>query len=202
MPSVVPTVVTCSGATRVTSASAARCAPGHRELGDAEVEHLRLPAAGHEDVRGLDVAVDDAAGMRGVEGVGDLDPELEHAVERQRPARDLVLQRAAVEQFHDDELLALVLADVVDRADVRVVERRGDARLAAEPFERLGVGGEIGGQELQRDLAAETNVLGAVDHAHAAGAEPLEDLVMADDGTNHGRRNCTAARPESPAPSS
>ena len=117
--------------------------------------------------------------------VGDLDAELEHAVERQRAARELVLQRPAVEQFHDDELLAVVLADVVDRADVRVVERRGDARLAAEAVERFGVGGEIGGQELQRDLAAEADVLGAVDHAHAAGAEPLENLVMGDNGANH-----------------
>ena len=43
------------------------------ELGQAEVEHLRVLALGHEDVRGLDVAVDDAALMRGVEGVRDLD---------------------------------------------------------------------------------------------------------------------------------
>jgi len=165
---------------------------GHRELGDAEVEHLRLAAPGDEDVRRLDVAVDDAAGVRGVETVGDLDAEIEHAVERQRSARDLLLQRVAVEQLHHDELLALVLADVVNRADVRVVERRGHARLASEPIERLRVGGEIRGQELQRDLAAQADVFGAVHHAHAARAEPLQDLVVTDQGTKHSRLNCTA----------
>ena len=53
------------------------------------------------------------------------------------------------------KLLAVVLADVVDRADVRMVQRRGDARLAPEAFERLGVRGQLARQELERDLTAE-----------------------------------------------
>ena len=91
----------------------------------------------------------------------------------------------AVEQLHDDEVLAVVLADVVDRADVRVVERRGDARLPPESLERVGARGELGRQELQRDLAAEADVFGAVDDAHAAAAEAIEDPVVADGGPNH-----------------
>ena len=168
--------------------------PRHRELGDAEVEHLRLSSARDEDVRGLHVAVNDAVGVRGLEPVGDLDPELEDTVHRQRPASDRFLERAPVEQFHDDELLAVTLADVVDRADVRVIERRRDARLAPEPLERFRVRGEIRGQELHGNLAAEANILGTVHHAHSAGAEPLENLVVTDDGANHSSGNCIRAR--------
>ena len=45
------------------------------QLRQAEVEHLGLAARRHEDVRRLDVAVDDALGVRGVERVGDLHGE-------------------------------------------------------------------------------------------------------------------------------
>ena len=42
------------------------------QLGQPEVEHLRLAARGDEDVGGLDVAMDDALRVRRVERVGDL----------------------------------------------------------------------------------------------------------------------------------
>jgi hypothetical protein len=41
--------------------------------------------------------------------------------------------------LHHHEALAVVLADVVDSADVRVVHGRGDASLALETFDRAGV---------------------------------------------------------------
>jgi hypothetical protein len=56
-----------------------------------------------------------------------------------------------------------VLFDVVDSADMRMVERGRRARLATEPIEGLRVAGEILGQELQRDGAAEPRVFGLVD---------------------------------------
>jgi len=34
-------------------------------------------------------------------------------------------------------------------------------------------------------VSAEAQVLGAVDHTHAAGTEPVEDAVVRDNGTNH-----------------
>ena len=40
---------------------------------------------GHEDIRGLDVAVGDPLGVRGVERIGNLDGEVEH---------DVLLERA------------------------------------------------------------------------------------------------------------
>jgi hypothetical protein len=42
-----------------------------------EVENLRVPAGGDEKIRGFDVAVDDALGMRGIERVGDFNAEVE-----------------------------------------------------------------------------------------------------------------------------
>jgi hypothetical protein len=96
--------------------------------------------------------------------------ELEQVVERQGPIADAVLQRLAVEQFHDQEPLTVVLADVEERADVRVVERGGDARLALEAVHRLLIARQLRRQDLDRDLPAEARVLGAIDDAHPAAA--------------------------------
>ena len=128
----------------------------------------------------------DALRVRGVERVGDLRAELEHFVERQRALRDAILQRLPVEQLHHHELaLPACDADVVERADVRVIEVRDDARFALEALDRFGVGAGFVGQELDRDLAAKARVFRFVDHAHAAGAEARQDLVVRDGLADH-----------------
>ena len=93
----------------------------------------------------------------------------------------------ALEQLHGDEGPPFVLADFVDRADVRVVERGGRARFARKAVEDVAQGREAVGKELERDLATELQVGGAIDHAHATAAELLDDLVV----SLRGRRSLT-----------
>ena len=47
------------------------------QLGQAEVEHFSVPALGDEDVGSLDVAMDDALGMSGIESFGDENPSVQ-----------------------------------------------------------------------------------------------------------------------------
>ena len=79
-------------------------------------------------------------------------------------------QRLALDQLHDEEGLALVLVDVVDRADVGMVQGGGGAGLAAEPLQPLRDPGILRGQELEGDAPAQAGVLGLVDDPHAAAA--------------------------------
>ena len=54
--------------------------PAFRRLGDAEIDHLRHRHAvvqRHEDVRRLDVAVDDPLLVRVLDGLADLDEQIE-----------------------------------------------------------------------------------------------------------------------------
>ena len=76
----------------------------------------------HKDVRWLDVSMDDALRMRGVESIGDLDAQLEHRFALLRLASDHVPERLPLQQFHGDEGSPIGLVNLVDRADVRVVQ--------------------------------------------------------------------------------
>ena len=156
-----------------------------RDFGETEVKHLGVASSSNEDVRGLDVAVNDSFGVGGIQRVGNLDAERKNLINLQGMARDAVLQRHAIEEFHGDERVAVVLSDFVDSADVGVIKRRGGARLATEALQGLRVLGHLVRQELESDEAAELGVFGLVNDAHAASAELFEDAVVGDGGADH-----------------
>ncbi len=144
---------------------------GVRQLGEAEVEDLHPAVVGDEDVLGLQVPVDDPLLVRGGEAVGDLERVVDRLALRELAAGEDRAQRLAFEELLDDVGRAVVLADVVDGGDVGVVEDAGGLRLLLEAAQAVGVGGEGGRQDLDRDVAAEARVLGAVDLPHAARAD-------------------------------
>jgi len=59
----------------------------------------------------------------------------------------------------------------VERKDVGVRKGGDSARLPFEAGERIGIGGELLGQDLYRDLAAEPRVPRPLDLSHPARAE-------------------------------
>ena len=114
-------------------------------------------------------------------------PSSSRLFDLQRTALDLVLESRAVQQFHGDEGLALLLADVVDGADIGMVQSGGRPGLALEAVQGLRVLGNIFRQELQSDKAVQPGVFGLVNHAHAAATELLDDAVMRDGLADHWR---------------
>ena len=155
------------------------------ELRQAEIDDLHLPRRRDEDVRGLDIPVHDAGGVRGLERIGRLDGQVEQERDRQRRAVDAVAQRLPVEQLHDEERQIAMPPDVVERADVRVVQRRGRPGLTLEPFERRRIGRELRRQKFDRDLTAEPRVLGAINDTHPALPDLVEDAVVRDGLADH-----------------
>ena len=129
--------------------------------------------------------MDDPLGVRGFQPFGDLDHHVQDAIEAGALLGDPRLERLPLERFHDDERTAGVLVDLVDRADVAVIERRRGARLAPKTLERARVRAGGGRQELDRDLAAKAQVFGAVDDAHAAGAQLGGYVIVRDRLANH-----------------
>ena len=80
-----------------------------------------------------------------------------------------------------------MLADFVDSADVRMIQRGSSASFAPKAFERLGILGNILRKELQRYESAEFEIFGLGNDAHAAPAKNFDNLVVRDGLTNHVR---------------
>jgi len=149
------------------------------ELRDAEVEELHRPAAGHEDVRGLHVAMHDADLVSGGERV-------EHRrrdVNRPRDADGLLAveqrgERLALHPLHHVVRLVVVRGPGVgDVDDVRVIEPPEGAPLLAQARDEVLAGGQVSEQGLEDELLAELGVLDQIDRAHAPGAEVPDDPV-------------------------
>jgi hypothetical protein len=70
-----------------------------------------------------------------VQRVSNLHAEVDELIDGKRPAANQMLQRLPFEPLHHDEVLVAVEADVVDRADVRVIECRRGARSALKAFD-------------------------------------------------------------------
>ena len=89
-----------------------------------EVQYLRRAVGPDLDVRRLQVSMNDAFFMRRFEPVGDLDKQRDNLVDGNRALRDNLGERLALDQLHDEELLAVVLFETIERGYVRVIELR------------------------------------------------------------------------------
>ena len=128
-----------------------RLPPACATLASPKSRILACPRLRDEDVCGLDVAVDNSLGtVCCVERVGKSRWRVTKRRRRSPAAlpRDAVVQRRAIEVLHRDEGSALVLAEVVDGANARVIEGRGGASFAAEAFQGLRVPRHFVRQEL------------------------------------------------------
>ena len=97
-------------------------------------------------------------------------------LERREPLGEV----AALDELHAEVALAVVLADLVDRDDAGVVEQRDGLGLVLEPAQLGVVGQDAGLDHLEGDGPVEADLAGLVDDAHAAAAQLLLDLVVAE----------------------
>jgi hypothetical protein len=150
--------------------------------GDAEVGQLGGAVRAHHDVLRLEVAVDDAGPVGGLQGGQQVQAKPGGPLRGQRPvAPDQVVQGGRDHQLHHDVVVVAVLRDVVDGDRPRVAEAGGRPRLPRHPRAH---GGPLLGVEpawqvdlLDRHLAGQQRVGRPPDHAHAAAAELGAELV-------------------------
>src|ERR1700676_4421255 len=126
---------------------------------------------GDEDICGLDVSVDDAFGMRGVQSIGNFDRHAEQIFKLHVPTRYRVLQRHAIQILHCDEGSSALVTNIMDSANIRMIQGRRGTGLTFEPFKRLWVVRNVFWQELQSDESAESGVFSLIDDTHAAATE-------------------------------
>ena len=124
-----------------------------------------------QDVGRFEVPVNHPCCMSGVERMSDLQPDDDCALDRQRAFRELVGECLPFEKLHDQERDAVLLANVMQRADVRMIQAGDRASLAPQALEAALVGGCRCWEDLDRNLAVEPRVTSTINLAHPAGAQ-------------------------------
>ena len=155
---------------------------GLQPLDQAEVGDLGRTVAGQEDVRRLDVAVDDPPAMGHVHGPGQRLDDPRRVLDGLRFAGDPLGQAASLEELQREIRQAVVLADLEDLDDVGVVDGSDGAGLGLEAGQVVWLCTGAGLDHLQRDQALEPEMPRLVHDPHAAGAQHAQDLVARDAG--------------------
>ena len=86
--------------------------------------------------------------MRRVQRVRDLNRQVKQRIRLQGLTLDTLLERLAFQQLHRDERLPLALVNVVDRTNVRVIERGSGFGFTSETFQPLVFSGKPFGKKL------------------------------------------------------
>jgi len=147
---------------------------------ESEVQDLHLTVGADEHVFRFQVAMHDALVMRGGEAARDVAGELQRFLLRQCASRQSIAERLALKEFSHRERRPVDAAEVVDRENIRMRERRDGFRLPLESLQRLGIGRQVPRQDLDGDVAVEFRVARPVDLAHSSSAQGAEDLVRAE----------------------
>ena len=166
---------------------------GIEQLGDAEVQELGCAVRRHDDVRGLDVAVDDQVAMCVTHGFADHEEEPQPFLEREVLIARVRVDRPSLDVLHHQVGPSIARGPAVDESrDVRVLQRGEDLPLGPEPPDTLLV------EQAAHDLDGHALLEGAigaltqVDRSHAALADLRDDAVRAQslvDGSGRGGRH-------------
>ena len=101
------------------------------ELGQSEVQNLGVAVASDHYVVWLEVSVHNACRVRLRQTFGRL-PEIFQQLWQRSLVANLLAERLAIHKFHRNEIHAIVLANLVDVRDVRMIERRGSLGFLGE----------------------------------------------------------------------
>ena len=129
---------------------------------ESEIEHFHAVRRG-EDVAGLQVAVDDAFGVRSSQGMTDLNCVFDDPGQRHR-----AMERRTVDVLHDE----IIRPYVIQSADIGMVERSYGSCFLAEALAEAFLG------ELERDCPVQTRVECFPHLTHAASSSALATPLM------------------------
>jgi hypothetical protein len=96
-----------------------------------------------------------------------------------------MFQGLPIQILHDDEGATILLVNLMDGADIWMIERRSGASLTAETFQRLMIFGYVVRKEFQRNKAPQLGVFRLVDDSHTTTAKLFKDAIVGDGFADH-----------------
>ena len=116
--------------------------------------------------------------MCGGERIRNFNADIENVVDFQWLATDQMFQCLAFQQFHHDKRPVFVLTNIMNRTNIRMVQRGSGPRFSLESFQGLCVGGRIFRQKFQRDASVEPRIFGTVNYSHATATQLFLNSIM------------------------
>ena len=116
--------------------------------------------------------------MRFGETARDLSRDVDRFFGRKRTVLQALLERRAVEPFHDEVDMTVDRASEIDALDdVRMIDASDRLGFALEAGDRLSIVGESPVEHLDRDAPPRVDVFGLVDLTHRAFADLLDQAI-------------------------
>ena len=136
--------------------------------------------------------MDDPPRVSRLQGRGDLAADLEGFPDPGALAFQELAKGLSRDELHDEEPDPVLLLELVERGDVRVVQRREEPGLALEARQPARVARDGVRQDLDGDPPPEASVARMEDFAHPAGSERSQDLVRPETGSRSERHRYLA----------
>src|SRR5579863_2396592 len=122
--------------------------------------------------------------MRLLQGLRDFYSNLQNLIKRKRALLQALGDSLAFEILHDQEVGAVLSANVVERADIGMLERGNSFGFALHPLFQLRVRGQVRGQNFDGNSAVEAGVPRPIDLAHTTHAERGDDFIRTEFGAS------------------
>ena len=151
-------------------------AAGLTQLGDTEISDFHAAPGVEEEILRLDIAVEDALAVGVLEGLADSGDDFQRLFRGEAFCPHGLAQIHAIDVFHEQEIPAALLAEIVHGDDVRMIQLRERPGLAVEAFGKGRVSGERPGQDLERHIALQFRLPDLENSPHAAVADHFPDL--------------------------
>jgi hypothetical protein len=151
--------------------------------GETEVRHARFACGVDQNVRGLDVAVDQPSSVGVVQGVGDGGNQLRRIPEGRSTLAHPDRQVAAFDKLRDHEAEPVFSAThIEDRHDVRMVEFGEDSGFNKERLDIKGASDSFGVRHLDGHRAIQVIVVRTINRTEPAVAQPMDDPIAPNPG--------------------
>src|ERR1700736_3436994 len=112
--------------------------------------------------------MDDAALVRPLQSLANFDAVFQNLLGRQRTFTQAVGESLAFQKLHDQEIDTILMTDIMQSADVGMVQRRDGPGFAVETLFGFDIVGKMAGEDFDRDRAVEASILRPINLSHAA----------------------------------
>src|SRR5262245_33125375 len=112
--------------------------------------------------------MNDVSLMCGFEPLRDLMRNVESFLDRNRTACNAIGERFALHEFKHEKSLIVCFLEIVDRSDIRMVERCENLGLSLQSAHSICVTRELSGQNFDCDVALQFRITCAIHLAHSA----------------------------------